>query len=203
MKGLFVLLALCLSCIASAQSNYSGGFLLQSFAPGSYYTIDGKKMDGMLKFRRSSFSVFGNSHCAVKFKAGAKSKAENLEIDDMSSFVIKKDSFALVYNIKINSIQGEYKKDFAKVIISGPMKLYLHLSSSSDGRVDYDNDRYVISKDNKVFFGLWNKISVREDVIDLFSETPDLQKKIRGKVFNNDIIGLVKTYNAIMATSSH
>jgi len=101
-----------------------------------------------------------------------------------------------VYNIKINSIQGEYKKDFAKVIVSGRMNLFIHMSSSSDGKSDYDNDRYVLSKDNKNYLGIWNSKKQREEIASLFSADADIKARILNKDFDKDIPGLVKEYNS-------
>lgn len=98
--------------------------------------------------------------------------------NDISSFVIGNDSFAVVYNIKVNSVEGEYAKDFAKVIITGPMNLFVHMSSSSDGRNSYETDSYIFSKDNKNYLSLWNIKKQREELADLFSGNEDLKNRI-------------------------
>src|SRR5690349_16685761 len=90
--------------------------LAAPFLKGRYYTRDGKKTEGLIKFFRASFSVFGSKPSSIKFKADSKTEATKFTADDIVAFVIEKDSFAVVHNIKINSINGEYVRDFAQVI---------------------------------------------------------------------------------------
>jgi hypothetical protein len=169
------------------------------FVSGHYYTTDGKKVEGLVKLIRSSFSVFGSKPCSIKFKENSASKTIKLSINDMTAFVIEQDSFALVYNIKINSIQGEYVKDFAQVRIAGPMNLFIQKSISGDGKYVYENDRYVISKDNKKFLGLWNEKKQREEIAGFFSDNVDLKERILDKKNDINIPDLVKEYNKVAA----
>jgi len=143
------------------------------FKDGYCFTKEGKKIEGLIKFRRATFSLFGSKRSDILFKKDKDSSTTKFTTDDISSFVIGTDSFAIVYNIKINSIQGEYKEDFAKVVISGKMNLFIHMSSSSDGKSDYDNDRYILSNDNKNYLGVWNVKGQREEIAALFSDDAD------------------------------
>jgi hypothetical protein len=187
MKLIFTLIALTIT---------SQTIFAKPFKEGYYYTKDGKKIEGFIKFRRATFSLFGSKPSEIIFKGNKDSSATKFTADDISSFVIGSDSFSIVYNIKINSIQGEYKKDFAKVIVSGRMNLFIHMSSSSDGKSDYDNDRYVLSKDNKNYLGIWNSKKQREEIASLFSADADIKARILNKDFDKDIPGLVKEYNS-------
>src|SRR5688572_3900549 len=125
MKSIFILLA-----ILTLQSK---SLLAAPFLKGHYYTNDGKRIEGLIKFGRATFSAFGSKPSNIKFKANAGSSPVKLTAEDISAFVIGKDSFAIVQNIKINSIHGEYKRDFAQVIEIGSINLFVHKSSSSDG----------------------------------------------------------------------
>ena len=168
----------------------------KSYKEGYYYTKEGKKVEGLIKFRRASFGVFNSKESDILFKKGEDSASVKLTTKDISSFVTGDDSFAIVYNIKINSIQGEYKEDFAKVVITGRMNLFIHMSSSGDGKSFYDNDRYVISKDSKIYFGIWNAKKQRKEIAYFFSDDPDIQSKILNKEFDKKIPELVKEYNS-------
>jgi hypothetical protein len=167
------------------------------FMKGHYYTVDGKRVEGLIKLVRSSFSVFGSKPCSIRFKEKIKAKTTKLSINDMTAFVIEQDSFALVYNIKINSIQGEYVKDFSQVHIVGAMNLFIHKSTSGDGRYVYDNNRYIISKDNKIFLGIWNEKKQREEIANFFSDSMDIKQRILNKKNDINILDIVKEYNKV------
>jgi len=103
-----------------------------------------------------------------------------------------------VYNIKINSVEGEYSKDFAKVVITGPMNLYIHMSSGSDGRNSYDFDTYIFSGDSKNYLSIWNMKKQREELADFFSGNADIKNRILNKEFDKKIPDLAKEYNSKM-----
>lgn len=168
------------------------------FSKGHYYTAEGRKVEGQIKLVKSSFSLFGSIPCKVKFRENSKSKTVVLSIDDMIAFVVENDSFALVYNIKINSIQGAYVKDFAQVSIVGPMNLLIHKSTSGDGRYIYNHERYVLSKNNNEFLGIWNEKKQRDEIADFFSSNLDLKQKILDKNYEIDIPELVREYNKVV-----
>ena len=168
---------------------------MEPFQKGYYYSNDGKRTDGLIKFHRATFSVFGSKKSRIEFEETADSPSKKLTAEDISAFVIGNDSFAIVYNIKINSISGSYKRDFAKVIATGKVNLFLHMSSSADGRSSYDNDRYVLSKDGKQFLGIWNPKDQREEIAEFFSDNAGIKTRILNKEFDKSIPELVKVYN--------
>lgn len=183
--------ALCLLLLAIGFQQGS----MEPFQRGYCYSNDGKRTDGLIKFRRATFSVFGSKKSHIEFKEAEDSPSRKLTADDISAFVMGNDSFAVVYNIKINSISGSYVRDFAKVIASGKVNLYLHMSSSADGRNSYDNDRYVLSKDGKKFLGIWNPKDQRKEIAEFFSDNPEIRARILNKEFDKNIPELVKVYN--------
>lgn len=164
------------------------------FLKGHYYDGNGKKIEGLIKFSRASFSVFGSKPSSIKFKPNSDSKALKLTPDDISSFVVGSDSFAIVQNIKINSISGEYVKDFAQVIESGSISLFVHKSTSGNGQMVFDNDRYVISKGSK-FIGIWNYKKQKDEIAKFFEDRQDLKDKILSMDESESIQKLVKEYN--------
>jgi len=186
MKLSLTLLGLIIAC----QS-----ILAEPFKAGYYFDKDGKKIEGLIKFRRATFSAFGSKASSILFEESEDAKPVKLTANDISSFVIGNDSFTIVYNIKVNSVQGEYSKDFAKVVITGPMNLYVHMSSSFDGRNDYDIDSYVFSKDNKTYLAIWNVKKQREELADFFAANADLKARILNKEFDKKLPELVKEYN--------
>ena len=168
---------------------------IEPFQKGYFYSNDGKRTDGLIKFHRATFSVFGSKKSHIEFKESEDSPSKKLTADNISAFVIGNDSFTIVYNIKINSISGKYVRDFAKVVATGKVNLYLHMSSSSDGRNGYDNDRYVLSKDGKTFLGIWNPKDQREEIAEFFSDNTEIKTRILHKEFDKSIPELVKVYN--------
>jgi hypothetical protein len=165
------------------------------FLDGYYYAKDGQKVEGLIKFNRGSFSVFGSRPSSIKFKSNSGSKSVKLTPDDILSFVVESDSFTTIYNFKINSISGEYTQDFAQVIEVGKISLYLHRSSSSDGKMHYEHDNFIISADHRKFLGLWNFNRQREEIAKYFSNRPDLVEKILDKKDKTSIRLLVRDFN--------
>jgi len=147
------------------------------------------------KLGRATFSAFGSKPGNIKFKANSNSAPIKLTAEDISAFVIGTDSFAIVQNIKINSINGEYARDFAQVVETGHLNLFVHKSSSSDGKFSYEHDKFVISKDNKVFLGIWNFNKQRNEIAEYFSERPDLKNQILDKKDETTLQTLVKEFN--------
>jgi len=171
------------------------GLLAEPFLKGYYYGKDMKKVEGLIKFNRATFSAFGSKPASIRFKINSDSKAIKLTIDEIASFVIGRDSFAIVGDFKINSISGVYNKDFAQVLDTGAIKLYLHYSSSSDGKASYDHDRYIITKDNVKYLGIWNGNKQRDEIAAYFVDRPDLKNKVLDKKSDVSFQELVKDYN--------
>lgn len=165
------------------------------FLSGHYYTKDGQKVEGLIKFVRASFSVFGSRPSSIKFKSDSRSKSTSFTPDDILSFVVEKDSFTIIQDFKINSISGEYAKDFVQVIEVGQINLYLHKSASYDGKIHHENDSFIISSRNKGNLGIWNFNRQRDDIANYFSRRPDLVAKILNKKDDTPIRLLVRDFN--------
>lgn len=165
------------------------------FVEGYYYTYNGEKVEGLLKLKKSDYTSFKKKNTRILFEANEAASFQRLSIEDIKSFVIAQDTFAIVQDIKVNYLNGEFEKDFAKVIYTGIINLYEHQCLESDGEFIYKKEHYVLSKDDKIFFGIWNINKQREEISLLFSDSPDLIHRILNKEFDEDIPKLVALYN--------
>ena len=95
--------------------------------------------------------------------------------------------------LRLIRCKGRTKKDFAKIFILGRMN-FLHMSSADNPEID----RYVLSKHNKNYLGIWNAKLQRKENCGNFADDLDLQTKILNKEFDKfkDIPGLVSEYNS-------
>ena len=89
--------------------------------PGYYWDKEGVKHKGVLK---PKFSTVYGKGTTVKFYQNGK-KVGHLGTDEMASFIYDRDSFALIQKMQLN-IETIYDTDFAKVVESGTLNLYIH-----------------------------------------------------------------------------
>ena len=177
----------------------------EEFSKGKYYTTNGEKIEGLLSIQKSILSAIYYQPCVLKFKKDNDSKSMKLENPDISSFVINRDSFAIVQNFKMiyhfgmGVFWGTCHQDFAKVVEIGKINLYeLLCEVNLGGFFGYQGYSYfVLSKDNQNFrtFDL-RKDKEREDLADFFKNEivlKDLILKTNYKEIN--IIELVGLYN--------
>jgi hypothetical protein len=169
--------------------------LAEKFVPGYYYTKEGKRIDGLIKFNRATFSAFGSKPSNIKFKTNSEAKPVKFTADDIQAFVIGTDSFAIIRNFKINSISGDYVRDFAQVMVTGRLKLFVHKSASSDGQFNYDHDKFVLWDEKNGYLGIWNSNKQREEMAKYFSGRTDLVEKILNKKDETPIPDLVRDFN--------
>ncbi len=187
-KG-FILCFLLLSLIGVVSQS-------QSFEPGYYYTPSGEKVSGLIKYARSSYTAHNATPGSLRFKSTERSKIQKIEVDDAKAFVLGKDSFATVRNFRISNFDVWFKKDFALVLESGPLTLFLHKSISKEGtRFTYINDRYILLKEGK-HFGLWSVNKQRHDLVAFLSDNEALCQKIIDLEYDDDVPGIVRVYNA-------
>ncbi|MBD80439.1 MAG: hypothetical protein CL840_16100 [Crocinitomicaceae bacterium] len=157
------------------------------FIKGHYYTYDGSRVDGLLRHKPAIFSATGSWASYLQFKKTMDSSPEKLTTTEASSFVMGEDSFGIVKNIKINQVQGKYEIDFAQVSIVGPMSLYFHKSSSSDGVNYFYHSKWILSNDGENFLCIYKGIKKqRNDLAELFSATPRLKTRILNKELDKD-----------------
>jgi hypothetical protein len=176
----------------------------EEFSKGKYYTTNGEKIEGLILYQKSKLSAIYYKPCVLKFKKDNNSKPIKLENSNISSFVIDKDSFAIVQNFKMiyhfgmGVFWGTCHQDFAKVLELGKINLYelpCEVFLGQFGNQDYSY--FVLTKDNQNFrtFDL-RKNKEKEELADLFSdlnELKDLILKTQYKEIN--IKELVSLYN--------
>ncbi|MGE4288639.1 MAG: hypothetical protein AB7E36_08130 [Salinivirgaceae bacterium] len=128
----------------------------RDFVKSYYYTPDGEKVEGYILFKEGKLSGFtGLKPSHIKFKKDIDSKPIELTANEVSSFIVYKDSFAIIQNANIkyecgmNTMSDICIKDFAKVILTGKINAYLYYSRVNLGTygVHY-NEEIVLSKDN-------------------------------------------------------
>ena len=168
--------------------------LAAQFIKGYYYDTNGRKIEGLIKFNRAKSYLVGGKPSNIQFKTNASSKAIKLTTDDISSFVIEKDSFTIVYNIKISSVSGKYAKDFAQVVKIGAINLFLHKSIISDGQRSYEHETYIISRGSK-YLGIWDYNYQRIEIAEYFSERVDLRARIMDKKDETPLLALIEEFN--------
>ena len=98
--------------------------------------------------------------CVLKFKKDNNSKPIKLDNMNISSFVIKNDSFAVVQNFKVMFYMGTFKgffwgkcrRDFAKVLQQGKISSFELPCNVFLGQYGYQDYSYIIlTKDNQNF----------------------------------------------------
>jgi hypothetical protein len=186
MKKLFLLSFLYLIFCSSTF----GQILIGNFKKGHYYTKDGTKREGLLRFQYDGKTDKSDGDCSLDYKAFDKAGKENFTTDDVCCFVIGMDSFATVKNM-VWSPMVTYAEDFAQVVETGKMNLYVHWNKSQQGT--YTN--WVIGKDKKV-----EKLT-RDQFNDLMpaylADYPELLKQVQSRDLRfDDIQEIVKKYNA-------
>jgi hypothetical protein len=177
----------------------------EEYSKGMYYTINGEKIEGLLSIQKSKLSAIYYKPCVLKFKKDNNSKPIKLENSGISSFVINRDSFAIVQNFKMiyhfgmGVFWGTCQQDFAKVVEIGNINLYeLLCEVYLGGFFGYqDYSYFVLSKDIQNFrtFDL-RKDKEREDLADFFKNKIDLKDLILKTHYKEiNIKELVSIYN--------
>jgi len=142
MKNKILILSLCLVvqvCFGQFKSGY-------------YFTKDGRKINGLLKFQYNKGGLLTNKSdgdCTLTFKKEKGDKKIVFKADDICCFVIEKDSFAIIRNFRLNSF-AYYPQDFAKVLVAGRINLYSYYSTVSEKGVPRTIEDWFIEKGGKM-----------------------------------------------------
>jgi hypothetical protein len=137
-----ILIAFCIAAITSSAQ----------FKPGYYFTKEGVKVKGLLKFQYDKGGLLtdkSDGDCTVFFKLTKTAKRQKFTAKDICCFVIAKDSFAVIKNFELNPIT-RYPLDFAKVLEVGKINLYLYYSAVHPKGVTRTITDWFIEKDGKV-----------------------------------------------------
>ncbi|MGF1636393.1 MAG: hypothetical protein ACFCUU_04920 [Cyclobacteriaceae bacterium] len=171
-----------------------------SFKEGYYFKKDGTKVVGLIKFHYggSVFTSKSDGDCSISFKTDNKAKKVKLTTNDICCFVVEKDSFAIIRNFRLNALVT-YPQDFAKVIESGRINLYLYYSSVQQGGYggSVTATDWVIEKN-----GIADKLTkkkFKELIPSYLSDYPELLDKIEDNQLGyKDTEMIVKMYNEYM-----
>lgn len=176
----------------------------EEYCKGRYYTSNGEKIEGSILYQKSKLSAIYYKPCVLKFKTDNNSKPIILENSNIASFVINKESFAIVQNFKMiyhfgmGVFWGTCHQDFAKVVELGKINLYELLCEVFLGQFGYkDYSYFVLTKDNLNFrtFDL-RKDKEKEEFADLFSDQNDFKDLILKTQYKEiNITELVSLYN--------
>lgn len=119
MRYLFLLILVFVSYLAFpslGQSSY-------------YYTKKGQKLEGSIAFHPSLLGVKGSIKPGyILFSEVGKQKSVKLTPEDISAFVVDRDSFAIVQHLKLSEDQSKGVEDMVQVVEKGKMNLYVHAS---------------------------------------------------------------------------
>lgn len=170
--------------------------LMAQFKEGYYYTKEGKKIEGLLRFNYggSLFTDKSDGDCSLSFKENKSAKKKKFTTNDICCFVIEKDSFAIIKNFRLSAVVY-YPQDFAQVIESGKIKLYMYFSVIKEQYGTSTITQWVIEKDGKVD-KLTNK-KFKELMPIYLSDYPELAEKIKNKTLQyEDSPKIINDYNA-------
>lgn len=178
----------------------------EEYHKGIYYTINGEKVEGLISVQKTQLSAIYFRPCVLKFKKDNNSKPIKLDNMNISSFVIKNDSFAVVQNFKVMFYMGTFKgffwgkcrRDFAKVLQQGKISSFELPCNVFLGQYGYQDYSYIIlTKDNQNFrvFDL-KKEKERQALIEFFSNIEELKNTIQNTNYKEiDLIKMVNLYN--------
>lgn len=172
------------------------------FKEGHYYKTDGTKVTGLLRFNYGGnlFTDKSDGDCSVTYRNDKGGKKIKLTTKDICCFVIEQDSFAIIQNFRLNAF-STYPQDFAKVIQSGKINLYLYYSTVQQGQYGVSTvTDWVIEKDGQVD-KLTRKI-FRELLPTYLSDYPELLSQINNEQLKyDDSERIIKMYNEFMKTN--
>jgi hypothetical protein len=185
---IFVLLTTLTSLHAKAQFKY-----------GYYYDNEGAKVVGLLRFNYGGnlFTDKSDGDCSVSYKPYDKGKKKTLTTSDISCFVIERDSFTTIRNFRLNALVT-YPKDFAKVLASGRINLYMYYAVRQSGTTAYGGastvEEWIIEKNGQL-----DKLTRKkfEELMPTYlSDYPDLLDQVnKNELKYRDIEKIVKLYN--------
>ena len=166
------------------------------FKEGYYFDKNNNKVAGLLKIVEDgifSFKYAIGDGSRIVFKENEDAKAKTFSVNDITSFVIGEDSFAIVKNFPVPTM--EYTQDFAKVVEIGRINLYMHSRLFHRGMQSSQQDTWLIEKNRKIGY-LTKKRFTKIFIEEYISDFPDLVDKINNKVLKyGDLQEVIRTYN--------
>ncbi len=168
------------------------------FKQGYYFKSDGTRVPGLIRFNYGGhvFTDKSDGDCSITFKAKKRDKKVNLTTRDICCFVIEKDSFAIIKNFRLNALSS-YPQDFAKVLETGKINLYLYYSKVQSGGkypVLLTVTDWVIEKNGKA--DKLTKKKFKELIPMYLQDHPELLNRIKNdELGHDDTEMIVKAYN--------
>jgi hypothetical protein len=166
-----------------------------------------EKHSGLIEIRHTKATGIGTK---IKFYKEEEEKGENLSKKDMASFVIGSDSFALVNDFMATPLV-KYKTDFAKVLDTGAINLYVHIrkarQSGNSGAAYYAIylEEYLIRKNaSNDYFCIRGKKTLRDIFLPMIENCPELHNSVssmKPKDAIEQLPALVKEYNEYKKTN--
>ncbi len=174
---------------------------------GHYWDLNGNKQIGLFEIDHTKSAGVGTK---IKFYADGSDKPEKLNKKHMTSFVMGSDSFALIHNFRVTPII-KYISDFAEVVDTGAIHLYLHKRkaqqsgstgmNSGFGTAYYSIylEDYIIRKNNSQEYICISSKKTLEDVfLPMIEDYTELHKSVslmKPKDAIEQLPALVREYN--------
>lgn len=129
-----VVSALSAFCQSSGYTYMPFGYRT-SYEQGYYYTTEGEKISGLIKWECSGWSrEIGANY--ILFKPAEGQKKVRLTTKEVKAFVVGRDSFSIIKSFA-RSGMTQYDKDFARIVVAGYMTLYSHCQETKAGGAGY------------------------------------------------------------------
>jgi hypothetical protein len=176
-----------------------------SYEPGYYYTTEGEKISGLIKWKCSGYSRETGANY-ILFRPVAGEKKVRLTTKQVNAFVVGQDSFGIIKSVA-RSGMTQYDKDFARIVVTGYITLYSHCQETKAGGAGYGAGVglpgmtstgiecfYFIKKDG-VLYRLKRK-DFKDTAVVLFGDNTTLMNEINNGVTTFDNIErVVAEYN--------
>jgi len=161
------------------------------YVEGRYYTHDGQKVEGLVEHvYQARFGKTPDNYIMFRPEKGAKKT--KLTTKDIQSFAIGKDSFVVIKNFELNSM-AKYNEDFARVIKSGKINLYLFYTTKG---TDPTPVRVYLAEKNGKIVTMHHKDDLEQNLNTFFGDDKEFARKIQGnKLKGNEIEKIVEEYN--------
>ncbi len=134
-----------------------------------------------------------NGFCSVSFKKTKNASKQVIGTEDLCCFVIEKDSFATVQNIRLN-FKHTFPRDFAKVIQHGDINLNIYYSiiySQNGSQTVTDWFLVKNGRTEKI-----NRIGFRKSISPFIEDYPELATNMSERKLGYDnIIQIIRSYN--------
>lgn len=194
-----------LAAMLLSFSSYSQIRQATAYKECTYYSLDGEKNKGYAKFKYADrlFTSRSKGGCQLIFVTDEGFKPEKLGPKDIKGFILAKDSFTVLHNLKVGEMLT-YSQDFVRVLETGRINLYIHYSSVQVGntgtRAVYT---WIIDKDQRKE-RLNNKFFKKELSKKYFQDYPELEEKISYDLLTYDLLRLlIQLYNKKFADGEY